>query len=82
MEAPGEYWLDAANTEKYDGHDLFNLRAAYEVRPGATLYLRVQNLTDARYAENAGYSAFLGREFAPGNPRTLYAGLQVSFGRE
>lgn len=78
----GEYWLDAANTEKYDGHDLFHLRASYEVRPGATLYVRVQNLTDARYAENAGYSAFLGREFAPGNPRTLYAGLQISFGRE
>ncbi|HEX6940208.1 MAG TPA: TonB-dependent receptor [Longimicrobiales bacterium] len=77
----GAYWLDAANTERYDGHDLLNLRASYEVRPGATLYVRVDNVTDARYAESAGYSTFLGREFAPGLPRTLYAGLQLAFRR-
>ncbi len=78
----GPYWLDAANTARYDGHDLVHLRASYMVRPGTTLYIRLNNAADTRYAENAGYSNFRGREFAPGLPRTLYAGLQLDFGRK
>ncbi len=77
----GPYWLDADNTERYDGHDLVHLRASYTVRRGTTFYVRLNNLTDARYAESAGYSNFRGREFAPGLPRTVYAGLQLDFGR-
>lgn len=42
-----------------------------------TLFGRVSNLTDERYAESAGFSAFRGREFAPGLPRTVYAGVRL-----
>ena len=73
----GEYFLDAANTEEYAGHDLLNLSASWPVMHGFTLFGRLNNLTDERYAESAGWSAFRGREFAPGAPRTVFFGAEV-----
>ncbi|HEX6587856.1 MAG TPA: TonB-dependent receptor [Longimicrobiales bacterium] len=73
----GSYWLDAANTQEYGGHDVLNLSASWPVRGGVTLFGRLNNLTDARYAESAGWSAFRGREFAPGAPRSLFVGAEV-----
>jgi iron complex outermembrane recepter protein len=75
----GEYWLNAANTEKYDGHDVLNLQGSWPVASRVTLFGKLNNLMGERYAENAGWSAFRGREFAPGMPRTLYAGAQVTW---
>jgi outer membrane receptor protein involved in Fe transport len=72
----GEYWMDAANTTKYEGHDLFNLRADYAVTPGVSLYGSVQNLTDERYADSASISSST-PVFSPGLPRTLYGGVEV-----
>lgn len=76
----GRYWLNAENTERYAGHDLLGLTASWPVGRGVTVFGRVHNLTDERYAENAGWSRFTGREFAPGMPRTFYGGLQVAWG--
>jgi outer membrane receptor protein involved in Fe transport len=73
----GSYFLDASNTQEYDGHDLFSLRGSAPLTDRVTLFARVSNLTDERYAETAGFSAFRGREFAPGLPRTVYAGLRL-----
>jgi len=80
----GDYWMDQANTYKYDGHDVFNLRANYPVTTSLELYARLMNLADTRYATNAKYSpAAFGNpekfEYAPGMPRTLYAGMKYSF---
>jgi len=80
----GSYWMDQANTAKYDGHDLLNLRADYKVGDKLTLYARLMNLTDERYATAASYSpAAWGRpekfEYAPGMPRTFYAGFEYRF---
>jgi len=36
----GPYFADAANTEKYPGHDLLNLRAGWTLAPSWTLRLR------------------------------------------
>ena len=49
-----------------------------------TLYARLMNLTDERYATAASYSpSAFGRpekfEYAPGMPRTLYAGFEYRF---
>lgn len=73
----GSYFLDAANTQEYDGHDLLSLRGAAPITHRVTVFARVNNLTDQRYAETAGFSTFRGREFAPGLPRTFYAGLRL-----
>ena len=74
----GSYWLDAANAQEYGGHDVVNLSTSWPVRGGVTFFGRLNNVTDARYAESAGWSAFRGREFAPGAPRTLFVGAEVA----
>lgn len=72
----GRYRMDQANTpgQTYAGHDLLSLRANHFLTPAWELYGRVLNLTDRRYAEAAAFTS-AGREFAPGMPRTAYAGL-------
>jgi outer membrane receptor protein involved in Fe transport len=72
----GRYWMDASNTHRYPGHDLLNLRASYPVGP-VTVFGRLMNVTDERYAENAAYTIARGEEYAPGLPRALYLGVEV-----
>ncbi len=48
---------------------------------GLAAFARVLNLTDARYAESTSYTLQRGREFAPGMPRTFYAGLELDWRR-
>ena len=73
----GEYWMDAANTHRYDGHDLLSLRARWPLGERVVAYARLMNLADERYAEGAAFTPARGEEFAPGAPRTLYAGIQL-----
>lgn len=75
----GSYWMDDENTTKYDGHDLFNLRANRPLGHGFELYGRLMNVTDERYATTASYTVNKGEEYAPGLPRTLYVGLNYAF---
>ena len=72
----GSYWMDPENTHRYDGHDLFNLRASLPVAARVELTARVINLADERYAEGASYSAFTQEELTPGLPRTVYLGVR------
>jgi outer membrane receptor protein involved in Fe transport len=72
----GKYWMDADNTHRYPGHDLFNLRASVPVADRFMLFGRLTNLTDERYAESAGYTTARGEEFAPGLPRAFYLGVE------
>jgi len=80
----GPYWQDQANTvtpftAKYWGHNLFHFRATYPIEGRFTLSARVMNLTHIRYAESSAYTTARGQEFAPGMPRTVYAGMQYEF---
>jgi len=77
----GPYWMDAADTERYQGHTLLSLRGRVRVHKGLTAFARVLNLTDARYAESTSYTLLRGRELAPGMPRTFYAGLELDWRR-
>ena len=72
----GNYWMDAANTQKYDGHDLYNARFMYPLKKSLELSASVMNFTDERYAESSSYNTTVGRQFAPGMPRTYYAGMR------
>lgn len=76
----GEYWLDNANTEKYDGHDLFNFRASYRISKEWELYAKAVNVTDNLYAEYASKSGSSPAQFSPGQPRTFYGGLVYRWG--
>lgn len=72
----GRYWMDPANTHRYDGHTLLNLRADVPVSSEVTVFARLMNLANERYAENAQYTDFRGEEYAPGMPRALYLGVR------
>ncbi len=71
----GSYHIDQANTpgQKYDGHNLINVRASYFPTKSWEIYGRVMNLADKRYAESAAFRSGE-RQFAPGLPRTGYIG--------
>ncbi len=74
----GSWWSNAANTSKYDGHDLFNLRGQYPLARDTNLFANVHNVADKRYAESTGVSS--GNDtFAPGLPRTLTVGIQAKW---
>ncbi|HEY0720136.1 MAG TPA: TonB-dependent receptor [Gammaproteobacteria bacterium] len=75
----GRYWLDAANTHEYSGHNLLNLRANYPLAKRWELFGSITNLTDRRFAESASYTVARGDEYAPGMPRTLYLGVQYNW---
>lgn len=72
----GAYWMDAANTTRYGGHDLFNVRGSWSVGRGVSLFGTVTNLADRRYADSASISSST-PVYSPGLPRTVYAGVEV-----
>lgn len=74
----GSYWLDAANTGKYGGHSLVNLRANYPFGKGVELYGSISNLLDKRYAETADGTGTT-PIYTTGLPRTLVVGLQAKW---
>ena len=74
----GSYWMDQANTSKYAGHDLLNLRANWALSKSLSVYGSVQNLLDTRYAESASVSSATD-VFAPGLPRTAYLGIEAKW---
>jgi len=80
----GSYWMDDANTHKYPGHDVLNLRGNLTLNKTFQLFARLMNVTDESYATSSAYKApAFGRpeqfEYAPGMPRTLYAGIRMQF---
>lgn len=78
-----EYYVNDANTEKYEGHDVFNLRASHAVTESLTLYGRVHNLFDTDYAERADYLVNNnnpeGYRYFVGERRGLHVGASYSF---
>ncbi|RFC44533.1 MAG: mostly Fe transport [Verrucomicrobia bacterium] len=63
---------------KYSGYDLFNFRASYDVCKNATIFGRVMNIADKRYADSASVSSNTAM-YAPGLPRSFYAGLELKW---
>ena len=74
----GSYFTDPGNTQSYDGHDIFVLRSRYALTNYITLFGRVDNLFDTRFADRADF-AFGNERFFPGRPRTLFFGLSSTF---
>ncbi len=74
----GSYFTNPGNTNEYPGHDIFVLRGRYDVSEAITLFGRVDNLFDTRYADRADF-AFGNERFFPGRPRTLFFGLSSEF---
>jgi outer membrane receptor protein involved in Fe transport len=73
-----EYFVDAANINEYDGHQVLNLRARYQVTDNLEITGRIMNLGNVEFAERADF-AFGSFRYFPGEPRTAYIGTSVSF---
>ena len=74
----GSYWTDAANTQKYDGHDIFNLRLDYEMTENLALFGKLTNIFDTRYADRADF-AFGNDRYFPGADRGIYIGAALRY---
>lgn len=74
----GSYWLDAANTGKYAGHELWNLRASHRLSKGVSVAARIMNLADKRYADSAGGTG-AAPTLSPGLPRTVFATVEATW---
>jgi iron complex outermembrane receptor protein len=73
-----EYFMDAANTAEYDGHDLLNLRLVLNPIENWSVALRITNLTDEKYADRADlFSTINQYRYFPGREREAY--LQISW---
>jgi len=70
----GAYWANAANTARYGGHDLGNLRLSVEPARDWTLSVRITNLLDAAYADRADF-AFGDYRYFPGRGRAYFVEL-------
>ena len=67
----GRYFIDAENRFDYPGHDLLNLRAAYEATRRLTIAARLNNLADTDIADRADF-AFGNYRYFPGRGRELF----------
>jgi iron complex outermembrane recepter protein len=78
----GSYWEDPENANRYEGHNLLNVRASVGLPYGTQLVARIVNLTDERYAENATFTAAEHEQLNPGAPRMIYLGVQANLPRK
>ncbi len=72
----GRYFLDAANTATYPGHDLVNFRAQWSVTDRVALTFALRNVLDKLYAER-GDIAFGNERYFPGEERTAAFGVRI-----
>ncbi len=70
----GGYFLTAQENQKYPGHDLLNLIAAWSFTPAWTATIRVNNVTDTLYADRADF-AFGNYRYFPGRERATFVEL-------
>ncbi len=74
----GDYFLDAANTARYDGHRIYNLRTDVALNDHWSLGIRLNNVTDEKYADRADILAVSSPpvyRYFTGHPREIYATL-------
>ena len=71
----GRYFADAANLTPYPGHAVANMRFLWQVARLWQLSLRLDNLSDARYADRADFAQGDYR-YIPGRPRSAFVQLQ------
>ncbi|KZN61332.1 TonB-dependent receptor [Pseudoalteromonas luteoviolacea] len=78
LKSIGDYWMDAENSEKYNGYTIANLKVNYQLSEALKLHVRLANVADKKYALQA--EKRYGRErIQPGAPRTAYIGLSYTF---
>jgi outer membrane receptor protein involved in Fe transport len=72
-----DYYLNAANTARYDGHEVVNWRATWQISARLRTFARVLNVLDRKYADRADF-AFGNYRYFPAMLRQFYLGFEVS----
>ena len=72
----GSHSINAANTQRYGGHLAFHWRGNYRWSDRVTLFGRILNLADERYADRADF-AFGSFRYFPALPRQFYVGAEL-----
>ncbi|HTU68175.1 MAG TPA: TonB-dependent receptor [Steroidobacteraceae bacterium] len=75
----GAYFLDAANTAKYPGHQVTGLSLSWRAPRDLRLHLSVDNVFDTAYADRADF-AFGNYRYFPGRGRAAF--LSVDYTHE
>ncbi|MGN6616607.1 MAG: TonB-dependent receptor [Ilyomonas sp.] len=75
----GNYYTDAANTQKYKGFNLFNLRAGYSFKD-FEVWANCINVANVIYATTVEKSVW-GTTYRPGDLRTINVGLAYHFNK-
>jgi outer membrane receptor protein involved in Fe transport len=73
----GSYFLDAANTAKYPGHQVANLRLGWSSPNLLRVTLRIDNLFDTAYADRADF-AFGNYRYFPARGRAAFLSFDYS----
>lgn len=75
----GSYYMDNANTEKYEGYDFVtNLMLGYETSR-YDFSVNIDNLFDDQYAVEVTKDLALVKSYKPGAPRTIMARVNLKF---
>ncbi len=73
----GPYYLDAANSARYSGHDVTNLRVAWRGAGGFLVALRLDNVFDQAFADRADY-AFGNYRYFPARGRAVFLSAEFA----
>ncbi len=73
------YYLDNANSGKYPGFDVFNIRAGYKIA-GFEVWVNALNAFNKYYAVLASKSTY-GYTYSLGDPREVTIGVSYHFGK-
>ncbi|MDH3351951.1 MAG: TonB-dependent receptor [Gammaproteobacteria bacterium] len=72
-----KYYVDAENQFQYPGHSIASLRAQLQLASQLDLVLRLNNITDRKFADRADY-AFGDFRYFPGRGRELFAEIRYT----
>jgi iron complex outermembrane receptor protein len=74
----GAYFMDAKNTMKYDGYNLFNVRSGYQYK-SFEVWVNVMNVTDNYFSYNSSKTTS-GHSYQLAEPRSFTAGISYNLG--
>ena len=75
----GPYVTDQANSHSYGGFNLLNLRTTLPLTDQISVQGKITNVANIKYAERATVSTTGVDQYMPGQPLTVYAGVNVKF---
>jgi outer membrane receptor protein involved in Fe transport len=77
MQSVGNYFMDAKNTQKYNGYTIFNARCGY-THNALEFWINAINFTDQVYATTVEKNMF-GTSYRPGQLKTFSFGIAYHF---